>query len=558
MIRPTLRRALLQLLFLAAAGCALAAAAADPALTVKIGAQGLTTLSWNGAELLQSGDFKVTGAFFRKADGTVYGAAVDNPKTSAGTNLLGWQFPWGRIQAQYAAQATRLDLRVTVEIADSADTLVALYLQVAELKFPQPPTFRNPSFFFYGQTTMAHNLGAPGIVVADFGKGAVAACNEQVDRPLCFGFGLPADGKGSVTYPVLAYTGRHPMLKEKWPFIDRPVPPGGRDVLELSLRFGPTGAVPEKIATDLYAKFAAAFPFELKWTDRRPIGALFISSAHPADDKWKTNPRGWLNQTDIDTTSDKGLAEFRDRFQRWGEGALKICQDMDAQGIICWDPEGQEHPHMISYLGDPRSLPPEIEPLIDAFFQRFRDAGLRTGICIRPQRPLRAAYGNAVEQLAFTDHRDRVANLNAKIAYAKKRWGCTLFYMDSDVDWSGDPVQIPGAEGYSATIDAQLLRELLKANPDILIIPEWEDLRSYAYAAPYSQLNYNKLLAPPPDVLAAYPQAFFVNRCDEKFSAENEAALVAAVRRGDILLFSGWWASPENAIVKRICEAAKK
>jgi hypothetical protein len=80
----------------------------------------------------------------------------------------------------------------------------------------------------------------------------------------------------------------------------------------------------------------------------------------------------------------------------------------------------QEYPHATSYLGDPRSLPPEIDPIIDGFFKRFRDAVLRTGICIRPQRPVRPVYATNVwqEQVA-----DPTQNMVEKIAFAKKRWG---------------------------------------------------------------------------------------------------------------------------------------
>ena len=64
-------------------------------------------------------------------------------------------------------------------------------------------------------------------------------------------------------------------------------------------------------------------------------------------------------------------------------------------------------------------------------------------------------------------------------------------------------------------------------------------------------------MAPPAEVLRAYPQAFLVNCADDKTAAEQKADLVKAVRRGDILFFSGWWPSPENAIVKSIYEEAR-
>ena len=38
----------------------------------------------------------------------------------------------------------------------------------------------------------------------------------------------------------------------------------------------------------------------------------------------------------------------------------------------------------------------------------------------------------------------------------------------------------------------------------------------------------------------------------------HRAELVAAVRRGDILLFHGWWPNPNNPLIKSIYEEAGK
>ena len=534
---------------------------ADESIRISLGDAGLTSLQYGGTDLLHSGECLVTGAFLRKWDGTVYAAdlAAGERSVSRPDRRCEWTYPWGRIGVWYRPEGSRLHLTVDVATERNADTLVALYLRIAELRFPSPPTFRNASFFFYGETTMAHNIGGPGIVGAEYDRGTVALCNEQMGRPLCFGFGDAADDGAGPTYPVLAYTGRHPMLKEKWPFIDRPVYPGGTDHFELSIRFGPAGAAADDLANELYQRFAQTYPFRLSWDDRRPIGRLFLSSAHAElADNYPTNPRGWFNEKDIDVTTDEGRGQFRERLMKWADRAVEVCTDMGAQGVIAWDPEGQEYPHMISYLGDPRSLPPEMEPLADEFFSRFSDAGLRTGVCIRPQRPVRTAYGDNVFQLRFTDRRDLLTNLSQKIDAAQKRWGCTLLYLDSNVSWCADPVQIPEAEGYSAMVDDELLRELTAEHPDILLIPEWETLRTYAYCAPYSQLNYNKLTAPPPHVLRAYPDAFLVNAADLKTAEAQKHELTASVKRGDVLFFQGWYPARENAVIRSIYEGARE
>ncbi len=532
-----------------------ALAGAAPPFAATLGPRGLAALRCGERELLRDGEFRVLAAFFQRPDGTVYAGTGEKPQATATDNRRGLAFAWGSVTATYAVQPDRVDLDIGIEVNADADTLVCLRVQLAELQFPAPPRLENPSFLFYAQSGFAHNLGGPGLVTAQsIEGGALAVCNRQVARPLACGFGPAADAAKTLL-PLIAYTGRHPAAREKFPWIDRPVPPGGRDTWRISLRWAGDAAI-RTVADDLYAAYAKAYPYQLQWQDRRPIARLFLSSSPHAGFPPPTNPRGWLNDATIDTSTDAGRATFRERLLAWADGSIRIMKEMNAQGMIAWDPEGQEHPHMISYLGDPRSLPPEMEPLADAFFQKFRDAGFRVGVCIRPQRPMRAAYSDKVEQLGFADRGSRFANLAAKIEAAKKRWGCTLFYMDSNVDWYGDPAEIPDAAGYSAAIDDQVLADLCRKFPDVLIMPEWETLRSYAYAAPYSQLNYNKNTAPPPEVLKAYPKAFLVNSPDDQSIPPNWPELLTALRRGDILYFSGWWPAPENAMVRTLYRLA--
>jgi len=536
----------------------------DRAVQFALGDKGLTSLKCGGTEMLQDGGFRVTGAFFRKWDGEVYAAdpaAGKLSKDAAGTRLT-WTYPWGQVALRYTPGKDRLNLDVEITTNSDADTLVGIYVQLMELKFAKTPAFDNRSFLFYTPSNIAHNLNSPGVVGADCDGGVLAMCNEQVGRPLCFGYADPSDGQAKLVYPVLAYTARHPTTKERFPFIERFVYPGGRDHWCLSVRFARPGGSLNALTADLHKKFADTYRPQLAWKDRRPIGRLFISTSPRPKDKVPFpppgNPRGWFNDRKVDVTTEEGIQTFQERALEWAQRCAKICKDMDAQGIVLWDVEGQEQPHMISYLGDPRSLPPEMEPIADELFKKFTDAGLRTGLCIRPQRPMRPIYGKKVSQVSWA-HRSRILeNLVSKIKAARKRWGCTLFYMDSNITWIGDPVKIPGAASYSAFLDDQMLQELTVQFPDCLILPEHDSLRSYAYAAPYSQLNHNKLVAPPSGVLLAYPKAFFVNCISPKEAEERHAEILNSVRRGDILFFDGWYASKTNAAVKGLYEEAAK
>ena len=100
--------------------------------------------------------------------------------------------------------------------------------------------------------------------------------------------------------------------------------------------------------------------------------------------------------------------------------------------MITWDPEGEEFIGEC-YYGDPRLVPtlaPEMEfkndgvkSAIDEYFEKFRAAGLKVGVCVRPQQ-IAMVDGKPVHQAAEDEHAAQI--LRERIAYAKRRWGCTL------------------------------------------------------------------------------------------------------------------------------------
>jgi len=59
----------------------------------------------------------------------------------------------------------------------------------------------------------------------------------------------------------------------------------------------------------------------------------------------------------------------------------------------------------------------------------------------------------------------------------------------------------------------------------------------------------------PADVRDIYPHAFSVLYVADGPVEENKAALIEAVKRGDILLFRGWWDDPFNEMVRQIYKA---
>ena len=217
--------------------------------------------------------------------------------------------------------------------------------------------------------------------------------------------------------------------------------------------------------------------------------------------------------------------------------------------MITWDPEGQEFLGYV-YYGDPRLVPtlaPEMEfknngakSAIDEYFEKFRAAGLKVGVCIRPQQ-IAMVDGKPVHQAAEDEHAVQI--LRERIAYAKQRWGCTLFYVDSTATVSG-------------ALNPDVFKAVADAYPDVLLIPENESMRYFAYSAPLNSYVHHKITSTPVGARLVYPKAFSVLMAPEGDRPEDHDALVTAVRGGDILLFNGWYGGNEAGKIKKLYEEA--
>lgn len=114
------------------------------------------------------------------------------------------------------------------------------------------------------------------------------------------------------------------------------------------------------------------WPMGVPWPDRRPIGALFPASNYHASAK---NPRGWFSDPNLDVTGPGGQERFRKALMDYADSCIAVLKRAGAQGAIVWNIEGEEYPHNISYIGDPRfvkALAPEMAPEAAEFFKRFR------------------------------------------------------------------------------------------------------------------------------------------------------------------------------------------
>jgi hypothetical protein len=150
---------------------------------------------------------------------------------------------------------------------------------------------------------------------------------------------------------------------------------------------------------------------------------------------------------------------------------------------------------------------------------------------------------------------DPVEEISEKIEYAKKRWGCTLFYVDSTTMWQNEP---DGSLSLKI-MPAEYFRILNNRFPDCLLIPEESSTRSWAYAAPYHELQQG-YTGTPANVRAVYPDACTVLRVVDAgmdLVRQKHDALVAGVRSGDILLYRTWFDDEYDKEVKQIYLDAK-
>lgn len=308
---------------------------------------------------------------------------------------------------------------------------------------------------------------------------------------------------------------------------------GQLEPLAKSARLKATGRMAAIVAACLFAVLGAVrlSRSSLDWPDRRPIGALFLADhTHVSEE----NPRGWFNDPGLDIRGPEGIARFRRAILAYAERSIAILRRTGAQGMIVWDLEGEELPHKITYVGDPRrlnELAPEIAAAADEFFGRFRDAGFRVGLTVRPQELLRDAAGNA-GQAEVGDY-DRV--LLDKIDYARSRWGATLFYIDSN----GGPLW---------PTEVVRLRRLAQQRTDILLIPEHHDALYFGFSAPYGSMQ--KGASPTSRAIRVfYPNAFQVLALPD---SGGEARIRAAYRNGDVLLFPAWFNGQGPQLIERL------
>jgi hypothetical protein len=525
--------------------------APEQGLHFVVGARGLDSLSYNGQSLLvspASGELQPQKSVFRAALDAILSrspSAAATPNKQA--DSLDLSYPWGRVSCAYGKQGDKLTMRIEASNATS-EPLDQFSVRLMELNFPGVPHggtleagmfgfgFKGPEWPLRSYPPSIPSVADPRSVVpivrVDYGTGALNFCSDDLECSVDVRYSTNSPARTS--YPFMITFGG--------------IKPGASKTFNISLRFGPAGARVQDLSGDVLEQYAGKYPFQINWKDRRPIGAIFLASSGT---NVATNPRRWIiNEGKIDITTNQGKAAFRDALLKLADASIKVLKDANAQGMITWDPEGQEFLESC-YYGDPRQTPvlaPETEfkgdqgmTAMDEYFDKFRRAGLRVGVCLRPQQ-ITMVNGKPVQGAANNQHAAEV--LKEKLAYAKKRWGCTLFYIDSTVVVTGE------------ALDTDVFKAVADAYPDVLLIPENESMRYFAYSAPLNSYAHHKITSTPVGARIVYPKAFSVLLASDGDQPEDHDALVAAVRNGDILVFNGWYNHEGVGKIKKLYEEA--
>lgn len=170
----------------------------------------------------------------------------------------------------------------------------------------------------------------------------------------------------------------------------------------------------------------------IHWDDSRPIvGMILANGMNPP-----FNPHGWFNDGRTDFRGKAGLASFHLRIRQAFSAAIDTAHAQHAVGMLIWDIEGHG-PSAPQYPGDPRLLPrlaPEMDMIADELFANCTAVGLATGVRIGVL-PWREESDGRLRWAP--DDRASLDEASARIAYARTRWGCSIFFLAHNLTATG-------------------------------------------------------------------------------------------------------------------------
>ena len=483
---------------------ALPAAAEEPEL--EFGPEGLSKVMWRGANIIGDRRFALERLVFETRDNAsdgLWGRAFTDAPVSpqrvdvrAGEKRVVHEYPWGSVGLACEPGPNRLSLVLTL-VNKSDRTIADFQARLLEFLLDRPQ-----AMFRDGLVRLA--LDQPVVFRIPFLAGACFVTYDAVFPPLQFGLG-PArqmsrkrDSAGRIGHDLIVLGGA-PALDRAgdMPVLGFPrVPADGQLSMTFVLRFGAPDMPDESVIRPYYDAYHASWKPHLNWPDRRPLGRVVI----PSSPRFVTqrNPRGWFGRSpQLNVGTEQGQQVFRQKLMELADLCVKRLQEAGAQGMIVWNIEGGNS-YPATPMGDPRRLAdiaPEMDAAADVFFARFREQGLRVGVCIRPSLlhfsersqdwvhgigtydPEHETLPAPFDQLSREEARSArlyplVERLAAKIAYARQRWGCTVFYIHDNGFW-WQPSK--GRSEEWLYMNGRVLQLLRERHPDVLLIPRYAE-----------------------------------------------------------------------------------
>lgn len=444
---------------------------------------------------------------------------------------------WGTMVCKYMPKSDTLFISYTFTNESKTDTFCGVSLCPLTLQVGKRPVNFQPLYPYYSNGTAS----AP-VIYADLGDYKISI--ESLDDATKAYVGFIEENHSNGT--------RYRLWNSNYPFIGMTnfdwssgikLAPGKSYTLNVAIKFLNNNASVATTSKATYDSYRKANPFNVNWKDRRPIGMLMLSSYE--DKKNIKNPRHWKLSGSLsgNLLSKQGKQQLRKEVLAYANQSIAILKDMDAQAMITWDIEGQEFPHPWSYIGSPdllSKLAPEMNEIADEYFKQFKRNGIETGICIRPDSVVINKNASWIEHIAV---KDPAALLIRKIKYAQKRWGCKIFYIDTNVDEAGK------------LMDANIFDRVSAACPGVLLIPEHENTGYFASTVPYGEFRANEFNVSE-SIKAVYPHAFMALVVPEGLPKNQSAndhikLLKNSAESGNIFLFRAWYKDPVNDLIKK-------
>jgi len=490
--------------------------------TFKEGAVG--SLQFGGENVLADGRFRVTRVVLDGPEGKTREAKAEPQTQEATERGLHLRYPWGSVACDYRIDGRALEMDIHIENESKDATVQQVHMQAVRLALGGEPAFPRIHQDAFGrkQSLRAHeNVDGPTVLAAAGSRASAVLCNRDFHQPPQ----LSLEGGETLTASIRHGGSGHVLDGVTR---SRPIAPGKSSTVRISLFFGGPGADPLDLCDPILKAYGEAYPMTLDWPDRRPIMRLFPGGG-VSFEAAIARAKDLESATARDTVDEK----FRKRMLAGARRSVERAKAIDAQGIVVWEIEGTRYGNMIPYVGDPRRarwLNPQMDLVADEFFAIFQEAGLRPGVCIRPTR---VVFDPEQETIAhsYTVPKSPFDELNDKIVYAKQRWDCSLFYIDTNI-YKRPP------EMHGRLLAPEVWRRLVAQHPDVLIIPELGMPAAYAYTASYSEMDMGSP-GTPEIVRRIWPKAFGCLQLEDDDPVDKNDVIVAAVRHGDILMTNG-------------------